>query len=70
MLRVTGAVRVNYEMLGNLEPALHAHVFPGYTDEVPELRTRPVWFYGWDSAPKFDATAHRELMEAIRAELR
>ena len=70
VLRVTGAVRVNYEMLGNLEPALHAHVFPRFADEAPELRTRPVWFYDWDSAPKFDATAHRELMEAIRAELR
>src|SRR5947209_13661388 len=27
VLEVTGAVRINYEMLGNVEPALHAHVF-------------------------------------------
>ena len=28
LLSVTDAVRINYEMLGNLEPALHAHIFP------------------------------------------
>ena len=41
VLRVTGAVRINYEMLGNLEPALHAHVFPRRDDEPEELRTKP-----------------------------
>ena len=29
VLAVTGAERINYEILGNVEPALHAHVFPG-----------------------------------------
>ena len=33
VLEVTGAVRINYAMFGNLEPALHAHV-------VPALRRR------------------------------
>jgi diadenosine tetraphosphate (Ap4A) HIT family hydrolase len=28
LLEITNAVRINYEMLGNLEPALHAHLFP------------------------------------------
>ncbi len=27
LLEVTGAARINYEILGNSEPALHAHVF-------------------------------------------
>lgn len=26
--QLTGAWRINYEILGNSEPALHAHVFP------------------------------------------
>ena len=33
VLEVTGAVRINYAMFGNLEPALHAHVFPRYDTE-------------------------------------
>ena len=38
MLAVTGAARLNYEMLGNSDPALHAHVFPRYADEPDEHR--------------------------------
>src|ERR1700761_7362777 len=28
LLAVTGALRINYAMFGNAEPALHAHLFP------------------------------------------
>lgn len=69
VLAVTGAVRINYEMLGNLEPALHAHVFPRFKDEPEELRTTPVWLYDWKAAPDFNASEHRTLMERIKAEL-
>ena len=44
ILAVTGAVRINYEMLGNIEPALHAHLFPRRNDEPEALRLKPVWF--------------------------
>src|SRR5579872_3518343 len=37
LLKVTGAVRINYAMFGNVEPALHAHVIPRYADEVEKL---------------------------------
>src|SRR5690348_17585271 len=30
LLKVTGAVRINYAIFGNVEPALHAHVIPRY----------------------------------------
>src|SRR5690349_6936700 len=30
VLRVTRAVRINYAIFGNLEPALHAHVHPRF----------------------------------------
>ena len=33
LLKVTGAIRINYAMFGNVEPALHAHVIPRYADE-------------------------------------
>lgn len=69
LLKVTGCCRINYEMLGNLEPALHAHVVPRYADEPPGFRTRPVWTYDWSTAPTFDAQRDQPLMRAIAATL-
>ena len=65
LLAVTDAVRVNYEILGNAEPALHAHVFPRYDDEPAELRRRPAWFYDWKAAPPFDPARNRPLMDRL-----
>lgn len=70
VLEVTGAVRINYEMLGNLEPALHAHVLPRHADEPEELRTRPIWFYDWEKAPAFDPARDGAYMERLRQALR
>lgn len=67
LLDITGAARINYEILGNLAPALHVHIFPRFHSEPSELRTKPVWFYDWDSGPAFDAVRHQDLMESIRA---
>ena len=39
VLAATGALRINYAIFGNLEPALHAHVHPRYADEPEALRT-------------------------------
>lgn len=69
ILEITGAVRINYEMLGNVEPALHAHVFPRFDDEAEELKLKPVWFYDWDNAPEFDAARDQEIMQAIAEKL-
>ena len=55
LLAVTGADRINYEILGNVEPALHAHVIPRYASEDPELRKKPVWLHDWSAAPGIDA---------------
>ena len=70
LLELTDAVRMNYEMLGNLEPALHAHVFPRYADEPAELVTKPVWFYDWNAGPMFDAERDADLMAAMAEYLR
>lgn len=35
--------RINYEILGNGLPCLHAHVFPRYAWEPDERRRGPVW---------------------------
>ena len=43
LLEVTEAYRINYEILGNAEPALHAHIFPRYLSEPEGPRSVPVW---------------------------
>ncbi len=66
LLEVTGAWRINYEILGNSDPALHAHIIPRYLAEPEEYRKGPVWFYPWGEVPVFDPQRHRGLMEKIR----
>ncbi len=70
LLALTGAIRCNYEILGNLAPALHVHVFPRYEDEPPELATKPVWSYDWDDGPMFDEAKHATLKSGIADYLR
>ncbi len=70
VLRVTHAVRINYAIFGNIEPALHAHVHPRFADEPPALRTNNPWAYDWSLAPAFDLSTHGELRDAIREQLR
>lgn len=66
LLEVTGAMRMNYDILGNGEPALHAHIFPRYADEPDGFRHGPAFFYDQDKARKFDLEHDRELMEEIK----
>lgn len=68
VLAVTGAERINYEILGNVEPALHAHVIPRYASEDPELRTKPVWLHNWQIATVVDEKT-LELAAQISAHL-
>jgi diadenosine tetraphosphate (Ap4A) HIT family hydrolase len=58
--------RVNLEILGNTDPYLHAHVWPRYEWEPPELVARPVWLYPrkkWSD----EATALGPEHDALRA---
>ena len=54
VLAVTGAERINYEILGNVEPALHAHIIPRHADEDPALRRTAVWLHDWTKAAPLD----------------
>jgi diadenosine tetraphosphate (Ap4A) HIT family hydrolase len=65
LLEVTRARRINYEILGNSEPALHAHVFPRYDSEPEALRRGPIWSYDFSQAPPFDRTSHAELITVV-----
>ena len=68
VLAATRCLRINYSMLGNLEPALHAHVFPRYSDEPEQYRPLPVWLYPPElgEARPFDIERDRVMMEHIR----
>jgi diadenosine tetraphosphate (Ap4A) HIT family hydrolase len=65
VLKATGAVRINYAIFGNLEPALHAHVHPRYADEPEGLRANNPWAYDWSRSPAFDEPLHGPLRERI-----
>ena len=71
VLEATRAVRINYAIFGNLEPALHAHVVPRFADEPEHLRTNNPWAYDWAAAPDFDTGVHgalqREIARALQA---
>lgn len=67
LLAVTDAYRINYSILGNTCPELHAHIFPRYQSEPEEHIGRPIWVYPLElrkSAP-FDPKNDCELMSAM-----
>ena len=70
VLASTGALRINYAMFGNLEPALHAHVFPRYADEPVATRTAQPWALDWNAAPEYSPARHGELQRRIAAQLK
>jgi diadenosine tetraphosphate (Ap4A) HIT family hydrolase len=69
VLSATGALRINYAIFGNLEPALHAHVHPRYASEPDAMRTSNPWAYDWSKAAPFEARLHAPLRDAIRGYL-
>jgi diadenosine tetraphosphate (Ap4A) HIT family hydrolase len=65
LLRATDANRVNYEILGNSDPVLHAHVTARYASEPEERRKSPAWFYDLSAATHFDPDKHGALQARI-----
>ena len=67
LLAGTNAYRVNYEILGNTDPALHAHIHPRYMSEPEPARRGPVWLYDRErrNSVPFDPVRDRPLMDAI-----
>jgi diadenosine tetraphosphate (Ap4A) HIT family hydrolase len=64
---VLGATRINYAIYGNLEPALHAHLFPRRSDEPAPLVTAQPWAWDWNAAPRFDRAVHGALLARLQA---
>jgi diadenosine tetraphosphate (Ap4A) HIT family hydrolase len=71
VMRAFSPRRLNYEILGNTEPALHAHIFPRYAWEPRILRTKPVWFYysWWYLRPVRDEATVAGIVAKLRAAL-
>lgn len=61
VLAVTGALRMNYEILGNSEPELHCHLFPRYATEPDDKRKMPAWFYDWKTVEPYAEDVHGAL---------
>jgi len=71
LLKVTDAVRINYEIWGNSEPALHAHIMPRYMWEAQEAARKPACMrYSWSEARRFDPERDRAFIDAVRVALR
>ncbi len=68
---VTPAYRINYQVLGNFDPRLHAHVQPRFADEPDEYRVGPAWAYPKEQreAVPFSLDRHASLMAALGEEL-
>ena len=68
VLEVTGAERVNYLILCNQVPELHAHVIPRFPSEDPGSRRQgPFEAYDFDDAtPVEPGGAHADLVRALR----
>ena len=68
---VCGASRINYAVMGNTDPYLHAHIVPRYLSEVDEMRRNHPWAYppAVMHGRPFDLDRDRELMRALAAHL-
>jgi diadenosine tetraphosphate (Ap4A) HIT family hydrolase len=69
LMTVMGAVRINYALYGNVEPALHAHIFPRHGSEPEATRSAQPWALDWNAAPVYSELLHGELKRRIAAAL-
>ena len=69
LLKVTGAYRMNYAIMGNSQPILHAHIVPRYASEPDEFKQGLPWSYPDDqfSARVFDLNQDHKLIQQIAA---
>jgi diadenosine tetraphosphate (Ap4A) HIT family hydrolase len=69
LLAITVAVRINYAIFGNVDPALHAHIFPRHTTEPEATRAAQPWALDWNAAPSYSELLHGELKRRIAADI-
>lgn len=73
IIDVCHPIRVNYDILGNTDAFLHAHIFPRYAWEKEEQRKKPVWLYdasNWSDADKqFNMEKHGKMKDKLARNL-
>jgi diadenosine tetraphosphate (Ap4A) HIT family hydrolase len=73
LIQVTHSFRINYGMMSNADPYLHAHIVPRYMDEPEAIRRHLPWSYSKEhmaSTPfnfERDGSLMTELKQAIEA---
>ncbi len=72
LIKVTGAYRINYAVMGNSDPALHAHIVPRFSDEPKEYLHDQPWSYPREiqMGRMFDKESDRELIHQLREALK
>ncbi len=65
LLELTAGLRINYAIFGNVEPALHAHIFPRHSAEPEATRTAQPWALDWIGAPAYSDALHGELKRRL-----
>lgn len=65
--KVTGAVKINYELHGNTIPHLHAHLFPRYLDD--RFPSAPIDYRVSEPSPYEDEEEFNWFLEQMRYEL-
>ena len=69
LLALTAALRINYAIFGNVEPALHAHLFPRLPSEPPATLTLQPFALDWNQAPRFSAERHGDFRRRLAEDL-
>lgn len=70
LLAITAAARINYAIFGNVDPALHAHIFPRDSAEPESTRTAQPWALDWNAAPFYSDALHGDFKRRMGAEIR
>src|SRR5580698_6772643 len=70
LLAITAAARINYAIYGNVDPALHAHIFPRDSAEPESTRTAQPWALDWNAAPFYSDALHGDFKRRVGMELR
>lgn len=65
--KVSGAVKINYEIHGNTVPHLHVHLFPRYIDD--KFPGGPIEYRVTEPSPYGSEEVFEKFVSAMRAEL-
>jgi diadenosine tetraphosphate (Ap4A) HIT family hydrolase len=69
LMQVTQAIRINYAIYGNVEPALHAHVFPRFASEPEATQKTQPFALDWEAAPLFSVGEFAQTQRDLAAEI-